>query len=69
MSEEGSQSVRTFQRPHYPFQIECNSATLEHIRQEVERGRDQLRGERETGGVLFGLEEPDTPDWVPTRRW
>jgi proteasome lid subunit RPN8/RPN11/DNA-directed RNA polymerase subunit RPC12/RpoP len=32
---------------------------LEEIRGEVEEDRDLRHGERETGGVLFGLQEPD----------
>jgi hypothetical protein len=31
---------------------------IEQIRQEVERGRGLSGGERETGGVLFGIHEP-----------
>jgi proteasome lid subunit RPN8/RPN11/DNA-directed RNA polymerase subunit RPC12/RpoP len=40
-----------------PFLIECAPAVLEQIRREVETGRDSPGGERETGGVLFGIDE------------
>jgi proteasome lid subunit RPN8/RPN11/DNA-directed RNA polymerase subunit RPC12/RpoP len=44
---------------HTPlFVIECCSTVLDLIRHEVEQSRDSQRGGRETGGVLFGVQEP-----------
>jgi len=39
--------------------MECSSAVLEEIRREVERAAKSRRGELETGGVLFGVHEPE----------
>jgi proteasome lid subunit RPN8/RPN11/DNA-directed RNA polymerase subunit RPC12/RpoP len=44
--------------PQCPFAMECVTAVLDQIRLEVERGRDLPSGGRETGGVLFGIQEP-----------
>jgi proteasome lid subunit RPN8/RPN11 len=41
-----------------PFLMECSSPVLDQIRREVETGRNLPGGERETGGVLFGIQEP-----------
>ena len=45
--------------PQCPFSIECPPALLEQIRIEVQCARNFPRGKRETGGVLFGVPEPD----------
>lgn len=50
---------RTWKFPQCPFLMECSSAVLEQIRREVEHARKSYRGERETGGVLFGIHEPE----------
>jgi len=52
-------ALRTWQWPQCPFRIECAPAVLEKIRQEVEKERNLPRGPRESGGVLFGVHEPD----------
>src|ERR1022692_231605 len=44
--------------PQCPFLMECSSSVLHQIRREVEAGRNLPGGERETGGVLFGIQEP-----------
>lgn len=44
--------------PQSPFQIECSPAVLDRIRLEVEQGRGLPNGGQETGGVLFGTDEP-----------
>ena len=49
---------RTWRIPQCPFLLECPAAVLEQMRQEVESGRNSPNGERETGGVLFGIHEP-----------
>lgn len=49
---------RAWRNPQFPFLMECSSAVLEHIRREVESGRNSPNAERETGGVLFGIREP-----------
>src|ERR1019366_3994757 len=51
-------NLKTWRIPQCPLLMECSSAVLEHIRREVEAGRNLLRAERETGGVLFGIHEP-----------
>jgi len=51
-------NLKTWQIPQCPFLIECSPEVLDQIRREVETGRDLRGGERETGGVLFGIEEP-----------
>jgi proteasome lid subunit RPN8/RPN11 len=51
-------NLKAWRIPQCPFLLECSSALLEQIRSEVERGRNLPRGERETGGVLFGIHEP-----------
>ena len=51
-------NLKSWRIPQCPFLMECSSAVLEQIRREVEGGRSLLRGERETGGVLFGNHEP-----------
>ena len=50
---------RTWRYPQCPFLMECSAAVLEQVRREVERARKSQRGERETGGVLFGIHEPE----------
>jgi proteasome lid subunit RPN8/RPN11/DNA-directed RNA polymerase subunit RPC12/RpoP len=50
---------KTWRIPQCPFLIECSPAVLDQIRLEVERGRNLPGGERETGGVLFGLHDPN----------
>jgi proteasome lid subunit RPN8/RPN11 len=50
---------RTWSFPQCSFLMECSSSVLEQIRLEVEGGRNLPHGERETGGVLFGVHEPD----------
>lgn len=49
--------LKTWRIRQCPFRIECSSAVLEQIRRQVENGRKSHRG-RETGGVLFGIQEP-----------
>jgi proteasome lid subunit RPN8/RPN11/DNA-directed RNA polymerase subunit RPC12/RpoP len=51
--------LKTWSTPQCPFLMECSSAVLEQIRREVEGARDLLRGERETGGVLYGVHDPN----------
>jgi len=65
ISEEGLRTGsgatgRAWRIPQCPFAMECVSAVLDQIRLEVERGRDLPGGGggRETGGVLFGIQEP-----------
>jgi len=43
--------------PQCPFLMECSCSVLEQIRREVEEARHSNRGERETGGVLYGIHE------------
>jgi proteasome lid subunit RPN8/RPN11 len=50
---------RTWSFPQCSFLMECFSSVLEQIRREAEGGRNLPHGERETGGVLFGIHEPD----------
>lgn len=50
---------KTWRFPRCAFVVECSPTVLEQIRQEVERGFRSPRGERETGGVLFGRYEQD----------
>ena len=52
-------SLKTWRIPQCPFLMEYSPAALEQIRREVDSGRSFPGGERETGGVLFGLHEPD----------
>lgn len=51
-------NLKSWHIPQCPFLMECSSAVLEQIRREAEAGRDSPRGEREIGGVLFGIQEP-----------
>jgi proteasome lid subunit RPN8/RPN11/DNA-directed RNA polymerase subunit RPC12/RpoP len=51
-------NLKTWRVPQCPFLMACSSAVLEQILQEVEGGRNLRRGDRETGGVLFGIYEP-----------
>lgn len=51
-------NLKTWRIPQCPLLMECSSAVLEQIRREVEAGRNLVRAERETGGVLFGIHEP-----------
>jgi len=55
---EPGANLKTWQIPQCPFLMECSSAVLDQIRREVETGRNSRRGQRETGGVLFGIHEP-----------
>jgi len=55
---EPSANIKAWRIPQCPFPIECSAAVLDQIRREVESGRDLPGGERETGGVLFGVQEP-----------
>jgi proteasome lid subunit RPN8/RPN11 len=50
--------LKAWRIPQCPFPMECSAAVLDQIRREVERGRNLPSGGRETGGVLFGIEEP-----------
>ncbi len=43
-----------------PFLIECSSPVLDQIRRDVESALRSPRGEREAGGVLYGLNEPES---------
>jgi proteasome lid subunit RPN8/RPN11 len=52
-------SLKAWRIPQCPCLIECSSAVLEQVRLEVERGRNLPGGEQETGGVLFGIQEPN----------
>jgi len=54
---EPGTTFKTWRIPHCPFPIEYSSAVLDQIRQEVEGSFNSRRGERETGGVLFGTHE------------
>ena len=51
-------NLKAWRIPQCPLLMECSSAVLEQIRREVEAGRNLVRAERETGGVLFGIHEP-----------
>jgi proteasome lid subunit RPN8/RPN11 len=51
-------SLKTWRTAQYPFLMEYSPAVLEQIRREVDSGRSLPGGERETGGVLFGIHEP-----------
>lgn len=42
-----------------PFLIECSPAVLEQVRREVEQAYKSHRGKLETGGVLFGIHQPE----------
>jgi len=53
-----SPNPKIWRIPQCLFLIECSAAVLDRIRQEVETARDMPGGERETGGVLFGVQEP-----------
>jgi len=52
------EAFQTWRIPQCPFLLECAPAVLEQIRREVQRGRESQRGEQETGGVLFGILDP-----------
>src|ERR1700733_2113952 len=52
-------SLKAWRIPQCPCLIECSSAVLEQVRLQVERGRNLPGGEQETGGVLFGIQEPN----------
>jgi proteasome lid subunit RPN8/RPN11 len=52
-------NLRIWRFPHSPFLMECSADVLEQIRREVEAGRALPRGEREIGGVLFGIQTSD----------
>jgi proteasome lid subunit RPN8/RPN11 len=54
----GLANLKTWRIPQCPFLLECSPLVLEQVRLEVERGRNLPDGERETGGVLFGIQEP-----------
>lgn len=54
---ETKAGTRMFCIPQCPFGIECSAAVLDQIRREVENALNSPRGERETGGVLFGCSE------------
>ena len=62
MSEErqgtGLANLKAWHIPQCPFEIECSPEVLEQVRRAVESSRSSPRGERETGGVLFGIQEP-----------
>jgi len=63
INEEGLQTgtgadFKTLRIPQCPFLTECSSAVLEQMRREVDGARSLPGGERETGGVLFGIQEP-----------
>jgi len=64
MSEEELLSVPG----QFPFLLECAFAVLEQIRREVETARNSPNGERETGGVLFGIHEPGRIRIVASKR-
>lgn len=51
--------LKTWSVPRCPFLIESSSAVLEQIRLEVERAFKFHHGRLETGGVLFGIHEPE----------
>jgi proteasome lid subunit RPN8/RPN11 len=51
-------NLKTWGIPQCPFLIDCSAAVLEQIRQEMDDSSSPRRGERETGGVLFGIHEP-----------
>ena len=51
-------NFKSWRIPQCPFLMECSSAVLEQIRREVDGARNLPGGERETGGVLFGIQEP-----------
>jgi proteasome lid subunit RPN8/RPN11/DNA-directed RNA polymerase subunit RPC12/RpoP len=53
-------NLRIWRIPQCPFLMECSAEVLEQIRREVEAGRALPRGEREIGGVLFGIQESDS---------
>ena len=50
---------KTWRFPQCAFVMECSSAVLEQVRREVEQAYKAHRGKLETGGVLFGIHEPD----------
>src|ERR1017187_3247992 len=63
-------NLKAWRIPQCPLLMECSSGVLEQIRREVEAGRNLVRAERETGGVLFGIHEPGPPGsrceaWLP----
>jgi proteasome lid subunit RPN8/RPN11 len=49
--------LKAWRIPQCPFLIECSSAVLEQIRADIQSGCNS--GEREMGGVLFGIHELD----------
>jgi len=49
------------------FSLESSSALLDHLRAEAEAGMLSPHGEREIGGVLFGINEPDCIRIVASR--
>lgn len=54
----GSGDVMAWHIAQCPFGIECTKEIFEQVRRAVESSRTSRRGERETGGVLFGIVEP-----------
>jgi proteasome lid subunit RPN8/RPN11 len=57
-SPTGAGANKTWRIAQCPFVIDCSAAVLEQIRQEMDDSSNPRRGERETGGVLFGIHEP-----------
>lgn len=57
VSVPGSPS-RTWRFPQCPYSILCSWAVLEQISREADRGRSLPHGGSETGGVLYGVQEP-----------
>ena len=51
--------IKAWSIPQCPFLIECSPAVLDQVRREVNIGRNSPSGEREAGGILFGLREPE----------
>jgi proteasome lid subunit RPN8/RPN11 len=51
-------NLKAWRIPQCPFLMECSVDAIEQIRLEVESARNLPGGERETGGVLFGIHEP-----------
>ena len=51
--------LKTWGVPRCPFLIECSSAVLKQVHREVEQACKSHRGKLETGGVLFGIHEPE----------
>ena len=52
-------SLKTWRIPQCPFLMECSSAVLDQIRQEVGASTNSRRAEQEMGGVLFGTLDPE----------